>query len=655
MKKIEAPQLLFGIIVLAALIRLINLDYLSLWVDEYVHVLRAKDFIQEGASLFTNDNNGILLTIFITPFFLLFEANEFWARLPSVLFGLGSIYMIFKLGKSLFNQNTGLFAAVLLSFSQYHVFWSRVARNYTIFMFFMLVCFYLIHQLYKTKVDKKVGIKTSLALLFTFILALLSHNLSFFLIFGYAFYIITCFIHRKFISKQKTSEGLITKFNLPLIPSILLFALILVPFFGDLIRPILTLFLPPKIATWVIPDWDHLSELWKAKPYKSWNLYLDVLKYDFTYLYFLGAIGFGLSLFKNTKSGLFLISFFIPILLLMSFIFREPLLPRYLIGIYPIFLIAIAVSADSIFNFSLGKIFSKRPKLALNLSLLILILLSPISDCYSLVTEKKHGRVIPKQLSHWNFANWKEPVSRVKKRIKKEDVVLSTNFNGALFYLDLNKEDQLYSFRQRVYDVTSRKYVPRKVSHNNPHAQSLRGVMDLYRNNDRGWLFADYYFENVMTDPKTRQFIIQNLEFHYGLGNEFIKVFSWDKSRPLKYKNHILEEIGRDGIKNQSLEYGITIPENQKDEVTLFIEAQGLDFTNELFLQINKKTLVKVDPRTGNVYKKNKNRWARQTFSVTLKRSVFKKGQNSIMFKYNPGVKKEKVKGCVIYRLNVGA
>ncbi len=651
MKNLKLPYLLIAIIVLATIIRLINLDYLTLWVDEYVHALRAKDFIQKSGSMFTEDNNGILLTIFITPLYALFEINEFWARFPSVLFAIGSIIMIYKLGKSLFSQNIGLISALLLSASHYHVFWSRIARNYSIFMFFMLICFYLIHTLYKANIDKKKGIKTTIVLFVTFILSLLSHNLSFFLIFGYAFYIIGNFIHNKFI--LKVNDKFLSKNKLPLIPSILLFVLVLVPIFGDLIRPILSIFLPSKVVSWVIPDWDYLGELWKTKPYKSWNLYIDVIKFDLVNLYYLGGIGFIIALIKKTKSGIFIFSFFIPTLLLMSFVFREPVLPRYLLGIYPLFIISIAVTADYFLSLFLGKILPNKPQVVLGISLLILLGLSPISDIYSMVSEKKHGRVVPKQLSHWNFANWKEPATRVKNKMQDGDAVMSTNLNASLFYLNLNDEDPLYSFRQRKYDVETRKYIQRNTDNSKAHAFSLKGVMDIYSNNERGWLLADYYFENVMTDPKTRQFIIQNLDYHYNLGNEYIKVFSWDKTRPLKHRNHILEELGRDGIKYQSLEYGLVIPKNDKETVTLMIEAQGIDFNNELFVFVNKKTRLQVDPKTGELYRKNKNRWARQKFYLTVKKSAFKKGNNTVQFKFNNKVKNERIKGCVVFKLSV--
>ncbi len=645
--------LLAVILLIAATFRIVNLDYLSLWVDEYVHVLRANDFVHNGASIFTNDNNGVLLTLFISPFYALFESNEFWARFPSVLFGLASIFLIFKLAKSLFNPTIGLYSALLLALSQYHIFWSRIARNYAIFAFFMLVCLYILHQLYKYDQHQKQAIKKSSLLLCAFLAALLSHNLAFFLLFGYAFYIIALHIQVRYFTKKYQWNGFLTKYNLALIPAILLFLFILLPFFGDLLRPILSLFLPKKIVEWVVPNWDYLAELFKTKPLHSWNLYLDVLKFDYNHFYILGFFGFIWAILKKPQAGIFIFSFFIPILLLMSFIFREPVLPRYLIGIYPIFLISIAFFIDGIVQFVAKKIIKNKPTLVFSVSLLAIVSLCPISENYKLVMGKKHGRVVPKQLSHWNFANWKEPAIRVKNLIQENDILMSTNRNSTRFYLDCSKERTIYPFRQRKYDVNQHKYIPLTVENGATNTKSLQGIVNLFNQNERGWLFADYYFENVLTDPIARQFIIQNLNYHYDLGNEFIKVFSWDKHKPRLAKNYILEELGRDGIKNQSSEYKLNLKKKDKKIITLNIEAQGLDYNNELYLLINNKTKVNVNLSTGDQFKKTKNKRARQTFQLKLKSSFFREGKNTVKFQYNPKVKKEREKGCVIYRLNI--
>ena len=58
-------------------LRVYRLDFLTLWVDEYIHVMRARDFLLYGTGLLEGENNGVILTFFIVPLFKLFAINEF--------------------------------------------------------------------------------------------------------------------------------------------------------------------------------------------------------------------------------------------------------------------------------------------------------------------------------------------------------------------------------------------------------------------------------------------------------------------------------------------------------------------------------------------------------------------------------------------------
>jgi len=63
-----------------------------------------------------------------------------WAiRLPSVLFGVASVGLLFWLGALVEQRTAGLIAAALLACNGYHVFWSRVARMYSLECFLGLL------------------------------------------------------------------------------------------------------------------------------------------------------------------------------------------------------------------------------------------------------------------------------------------------------------------------------------------------------------------------------------------------------------------------------------------------------------------------------------------------------------------------------------
>jgi 4-amino-4-deoxy-L-arabinose transferase-like glycosyltransferase len=65
----------------------------------------------------------------------LFGSSEWALRTPSVLFGVGAVFLVYWLGARLISRNAGLLAAALLALNGHHVFWSQTARMYS------MVCF----------------------------------------------------------------------------------------------------------------------------------------------------------------------------------------------------------------------------------------------------------------------------------------------------------------------------------------------------------------------------------------------------------------------------------------------------------------------------------------------------------------------------------
>lgn len=59
-----------------------------------------------------------------------FGNNPFLLKLPFMLMGIGSIYLIYKLGEKWFNKTSGLFSAALLVCTQHTVFYDTIIRPY---------------------------------------------------------------------------------------------------------------------------------------------------------------------------------------------------------------------------------------------------------------------------------------------------------------------------------------------------------------------------------------------------------------------------------------------------------------------------------------------------------------------------------------------
>lgn len=141
--------LLLSVLVgLGLLLRIRNLGELSLIADEGVQALAVEAILEHG--LPEMDSGLVYLR---GPLYLyaqgalafLFGLNEFWLRLPSVLFGVAAIVPAYVFGKDLFSRPVGILSAVIITLSIWEIEMSRYARVYIALQFFFLValiCFY---------------------------------------------------------------------------------------------------------------------------------------------------------------------------------------------------------------------------------------------------------------------------------------------------------------------------------------------------------------------------------------------------------------------------------------------------------------------------------------------------------------------------------
>lgn len=83
--------------------------------------------------------------IIMWPWTKIFGTDLFVIRLPSVLFGVGSIFLVYWLGTLHGDRLTALLAAGLLAFNGHHVFWSQIARPATMTCFVGLLSTLLLH------------------------------------------------------------------------------------------------------------------------------------------------------------------------------------------------------------------------------------------------------------------------------------------------------------------------------------------------------------------------------------------------------------------------------------------------------------------------------------------------------------------------------
>jgi len=125
-------------------LRLSGLGDRPLARDEYYFIKSVQNIIEYGVPRFSTGGyyaRGILLQYLTTISIFLFGDGGFAYRLPSALFGVGTIVMGYLLGRQFFSRSWSLVLAFILTLSSWEIEFSRFARMYSAFQF-ATVCFF---------------------------------------------------------------------------------------------------------------------------------------------------------------------------------------------------------------------------------------------------------------------------------------------------------------------------------------------------------------------------------------------------------------------------------------------------------------------------------------------------------------------------------
>lgn len=163
------------IIILSFLLRIYDLGGENLWFDESTTVYTARQSISE---VLANKDIHNLYYAIIHFWIKLFGDSEFSVRFPSVIFGVLSIYVIYRLGEQIFNTKVGLLSAFVLSISTYHIRYSQEARPYSLLLLAVLVSnYYFIkilrdNKLRDNKIDKIKYLISSVIMIYSHVFGL---------------------------------------------------------------------------------------------------------------------------------------------------------------------------------------------------------------------------------------------------------------------------------------------------------------------------------------------------------------------------------------------------------------------------------------------------------------------------------------------------
>jgi len=134
--------MIFPVLFLSFILRIISLNQ-SLWLDEATSAIVTKmSWMDMFVKFLPNDFHPPLYYILLKLWSFLFGYSEISLRLPSVVFGVATVYLVYLIGKRIANKNIGILASLFLATSGLHVYYSQEARMYSLATFLVSSCVY---------------------------------------------------------------------------------------------------------------------------------------------------------------------------------------------------------------------------------------------------------------------------------------------------------------------------------------------------------------------------------------------------------------------------------------------------------------------------------------------------------------------------------
>ena len=143
----ETAILVFLLTVAGAWLRLSHLGSKSLWLDEGATVALARASWRHFWWVWWHGEANLQSIYFLfMRGWIHLGHSESWLRLPSALFGIASIPMLYVLARKFVAAGTAVAAAAILAFSPTHVYYSQEARSYTLAILLVLLSTYFFVQ-----------------------------------------------------------------------------------------------------------------------------------------------------------------------------------------------------------------------------------------------------------------------------------------------------------------------------------------------------------------------------------------------------------------------------------------------------------------------------------------------------------------------------
>jgi uncharacterized membrane protein len=380
------------------ILRIYNLGKFGFWYDEAINLFYTSYQLDlETITKTVLTSRQPIALFFVTAIKIwnsLVYPNEFFLRLFSVIWGVFSIILIYRLGALLFSKKIGIASALLLSISPLHVYYSQELTYYSLSMFLALCSSYYFLKILKNSNSTSliIYVLTTIGLIHTHFI-----NITLILVQFLFFYL--------FYRKNKDLEKKWIFLNLVVF-------FICLPWIGILILQILRSY-KLDVFFWIrSPDFKMLTQtfmVFSLGYHVSWQLQLVML---IIFLYFLLK---ALYIWRE-ESGVFYLIFwlFIPICLFWLISQWHPFyLHRFFIFVLPAFylLIAAGLLANG------GYAVVKGTMIILFLILSFCALKNAYEDKLPLDFQKRYIAVWPKK-------EYREASLYVSKNFREGDIIL---------------------------------------------------------------------------------------------------------------------------------------------------------------------------------------------------------------------------------------
>lgn len=202
LKKISPHAIALSLVLVSgSILRFFNLGNVIFYWDEPLHSVR---IAAESLRFVLAHNDASAFFTLLVHLLLPLGKLEIMARLPSAVFGVGTIIIIYLLGKYLFSKREGLIAAFFVSFSPLLIRYSQYSRAYSVYIFLSLLSLFFFLKSTETN-QTKHWVAYSLAT----IINLYNHMFALFVLPVFGIYA-SGIVARGFLQKKSSTER---KFN----------------------------------------------------------------------------------------------------------------------------------------------------------------------------------------------------------------------------------------------------------------------------------------------------------------------------------------------------------------------------------------------------------------------------------------------------------